>query len=316
MQFVHKYHDYTHVIHSGVGKMLPGAGDAYVRVETAPNLLAVFTRRQLPITRSYGNVEPETAAFVWRELARQFFDGKDAGKFGHEQFGAYRHDGVTTATDGEGDNVFFSGSQREMFYGVFDTEDQSDCEPQHREIYEAVLTADAEACQQLSQKHGYLGTLALHPTTDLRAGEMVILDKLLEGGYGEFIVQTPDGPFVTGLGLTRTHHTPISVALPAEVAPAQGAWPLNFPWPGFDDLGGHQMKRAKIIAETCILINADLQRVLAYEIEHKAEKPTITRLTKLIADAGTPAPAPVVDDAEETPAAEEALIHEMATTIP
>lgn len=314
MQFVHKFHDYTHVIHPGVGKMLPSAGESYERVETAPNLIAVFTRRQLPITHDFGPISAETAGYVWREIARQFFDGKDVGMFGREQYGAYRHDGVTTATDGEGDNVFFSGSQREQFYGVFDTDDLTDCEPQWKEVYEAVLTADAEACARLSEKLGYRGSGAFRPTTDLRAGEMVILDRLLAGEYGEFIVQTPEGPFVTGMGLTRATHTPVASVSVPDLPQAPVGWAVNFPWPGYDELGGNAQQRAKIIAETVVLLNMDAARVLAYELEHKAQKPTLARLTKIVNDA-TPA-APVVDDAEETPDASTALAAEMVAVVP
>lgn len=313
MQFVHKFHDYTHVIHPGVGKMLPSAGESYERVETAPNLIAVFTRRQLPITHDFGPISAETAGYVWREIARQFFDGKDVGMFGREQYGAYRHDGVTTATDGEGDNVFFSGSQREQFYGVFDTDDLTDCEPQWKEVYEAVLTADAEACARLSEKLGYRGSGAFRPTTDLRAGEMVILDRLLAGEYGEFIVQTPEGPFVTGMGLTRATHTPVA-SIPVDLPAAPAAYPANFPWPSYDEMAGNHLKVAKEISETVILIGLDPSKVLAYEIEHKNRKGVIERLTKLVNDA-TPA-TPVVDDAEETPDASTALAAEMVAVVP
>lgn len=323
MQFISKFHDHKIQVQSGTTQWMRGAGGENVPVQVTPLLVADFQRGQLRITDGYGDVNAETAAFVWRELARQFFDGKDTSLNAHEPHGAYRHDGVTTATDGEGDNVFFAGSRREEFYGIFDTEDTDLCEPQWREVYEAVLTADAGACARLSKEHGFLGASALRPVTDLRAGEMVILDKLLAGEYGEFIVQTPDGPFVTGLGLTSVIHRPrtatsapsveIAGAVPVEVAAAQQGWPANFPWPGYDDLGGNAMARAKVIEQTVVLINLDPGRVLAYELEHKAQKPTITRLTKLVNSAG---PAPVAAAAEpDEDEADAELASRMAVTV-
>lgn len=313
MQFVHKFHDYLHVIHVGVSHNMPGAGGAYVPVQSAPHLGALFQKRNLPITRDYGDVTADTAAIVWRELARQFFDGKDSSRFAHEPPGAYRHDGVTTATDGEGDNVFFSGSQREWFYGVFDTDDVSDCEPMYKAAFEAVLSGDADACKRVSEEMGYVGTSALRPTTDLRAGEMVIMDKLLSGGYGEFVVQTPEGPFITGMGLAETRHVPKAAPVPVEAQAAPG-WPVNFPWPSYNEMSGNHLKVAKEIAETVILIGLEPSKVLAYELEHKNRKGVIERLTKLVNDAGA-APA---DTAEETPAQETEVANEligMAATV-
>jgi hypothetical protein len=311
VQFVHKFHDYTHVIHPGFSEWRQGAGNVSVPVQTAPHLVAHFQRRPLPITHAYGGISADTAAIVWRELARQFFDGKDSGKFSGEQPGFYRHDGVTTATDGEGDNVFFSGSHREDFYGVFDTENADDCEPQWREVYEAVLTGDAEACRKMSEKHGFLGQSALRPTTDVRAGEMILLDKLLAGGYGEYIAQTPDGPFITGIGLTRTNHVPVAGAArqPAAAAPSP-----NYPWPAYDSISGPPAKRAKEKYETAVLIGLDLNQLAHYEMGR--EKPEAMTVGKLLGISTDEAKAMIAVTKAEHSAQAKALDETLAPEAP
>jgi hypothetical protein len=171
MRFVCKFDDYKHEINAGAQEYRRGAGNQDIAVQTSPHLVAEFTRGVL------------TAAE--REACRQHFDGRGTSMFASEQPGPQRHDGVfgigaEGSVMGDAEEGFYTGSKWEFMYSVFDTADEGKCPPRYRAAFEAVLTADREACERVSQELGFLGDWALHPTTDLRAGDLVWLDKLME----------------------------------------------------------------------------------------------------------------------------------------
>lgn len=247
MKFVCKHDDYRHQINPGTVEYKQGQGNTVIPVQTSPLLTADFERGLL------------TAAE--REACRQFFDGRGGGAYGGEQPGMQRHDGIfgegiEGSINGDANGAFYSGSRWEFMYSVFDTTNPSKCPPPYRECFEAVLSADAAACHRLSQKHGFLGENALHPSTDVLAGEIVCLDVLM---FGRVAIETPEGIVVAA----------------AQTGPR---WEPNFPWPAYDAIGGLPAVRAKIIFETAGLIGLDLTRVADYEVEHKAQPACVAKL--------------------------------------
>lgn len=268
MKFVSKFDDYKHEIHPGAEEYRQGAGNVAIAVKTAPHLVAEFTRGVL------------TAAE--REACRQAFDGRGSSMFAGEQPGAQRHDGVfgigaEGSIMGDADDAFYTGSKWEFMYSVFDTADLTKCPPAYRDAFEAVLTGDADACKRVSEKHNYLGQWALNPTTDLRAGDLINLDKLMENTIA---IDTPNGVVVTTQG----------------AMPAAPRWEVSFPWPSYDEMPNHP-QLAKKIVDTADLIGVDKAKVAAYEIEHKARPSVIAALSgitmaeaKLLIDAFRNAP--------------------------
>lgn len=250
MKFVCRHDDYRHQINPGTVEYKQGQGNTVIPVQTSPLLTADFERGLL------------TAAE--REACRQFFDGRSGGAYGGEQPGMQRHDGIfgngiEGSINGDAEGAFYSGSRWEFMYSLFDTQNPTKCPPPYRECYEAVLSADAAACHRLSVKNGFLGENALHPSTDVLAGEIVCLDVLM---FGRVAIETPEG----------------IVVAPAQAGPR---WEPNFPWPAYDEISGPPAARAKKIDETCELIGLDKTRVADYEIEHKAQATVVARLLGL-----------------------------------
>lgn len=248
MKFVCKFDDFKHEIQAGTVEYRQGAGNQAIPVQTSPHLVAEFTRGVI-------------LTGAEREACRQKFDGSATGMWSGEQPGAQRHDGVfgigaEGSIMGDAGDGFFVGSKAEFLYSVFDTEDETRCPPQYRDAFEAVLSADAAACRAASERHNFIGTWALKPTTDLRAGDLVWLDKLM---IGTVAIETADGLVVTTAG--------------------QGPrWAASFPWPTYDEMAFNPQVPKKI-AETCDLIGLDKDEVAQYELAHKQRPSIIAALT-------------------------------------
>lgn len=195
MRFICKYDDYKHEIHCGTTTLRPGIGGTYTSEFLSPHLVAAFERTVIPAAE--------------REAARQHYDNADSGMFSGEPPGPYRHDGVFVAAD-EDNGTGYSGSKHEFYYSVFDTENRSQCPPQYKDAFEAVLSGDAAACIEVSKKHGFAPYL--NPTTDL-GHTLLRLDKLMARTV---TVETPEGAVVV-----------------AGSIPGSGK-----PWPSYDDLKG------------------------------------------------------------------------------
>lgn len=149
-RYISKYDDYSHEIHQGVTVQRIGMGGTFSNENVTPHLVARFQRGAL--------LQSE------RTAAQRHFDNVDASEFSGEPAGPYRHDGVFVAAD-EDNGVGYSGSRREMFYSVFDTEDTMACPPEYREAFEAVLSGNFEECKRVSGVQNFMPPL--RPSPDL-----------------------------------------------------------------------------------------------------------------------------------------------------
>jgi hypothetical protein len=131
MRFVSRYLGYKHQIQVGRSRRVHIEGDSYELVWSEEFLVAEFADRydDLPVAE--------------RELARRHFDGingQQEGAFSP----AYRYDGIINCGDPDLDGTFYRGSDDAFRLSVFDTADPGMCPPEHREVFERVLTSSPD----------------------------------------------------------------------------------------------------------------------------------------------------------------------------